>query len=214
MAIIESGDGTGFKQTVEDNNSGRIVILPRGIGYSLTVITGTMAAALAANSTVFAMRLNPSSTKRAFITRLFASWVTIAAFTVSITAGRRLSMFRGVGAAASGGTAIATTFKKESTSAPSQFGSTLGGDIRVATTGTLTTTGITFEAEEKFTLHLTGSGTAGAGAPVRTDTFVGDIGNSWSIIIRPGELLSIRNPVAMDAGGTWQLALDFDWFEI
>lgn len=210
MAILESGDATGHLQTIEDNKAGRAVVLPRGEGYSVSTITGTMAAALAVNSTVFAMRLNPGSPVAAYITRLAISWATIAAFTVPVTAGRRLSVFRGAGAAASGGTAIANPFKKDSQVANSQFRSTAGGDIRVSTTAALTATGITYEVEEKFVVHLVGSGAAGN---TKNADYVGDAAQAWPILLRPGELLAVRNPAAMDAGGTWQMAVDIDWYE-
>lgn len=210
MAVIETGDLTGHLQTIESNKSGRVIIMPRSQGYSVSAITGTMAAALAVNSSCFVMRLNPGSTVNAYITRLALSWVTIVAFTTPVTAGRRLSVFRGSGAAASSGTAIATAFKKQSDNSNSQFHSAAGGDMRVSATAALTVTGITFEAEEKFMLHLVGSGAAGN---TKNQEYVGDASQAHPIVVRPGELIAVRNPVAMDAAGTWQLAVDIDWYE-
>lgn len=210
MAVIETGDGTGNLQTIESNKSGRAVVLPRGAGYSVSAITGTMAAALAANSSIFVMRMNPSSTVLAFITRINIDWVTIAAFTTPVTAGRRLSLVRGSGAAASSGTATATMFKKDSSAAASQFNASVGGDARIATTGALTVTGITFETEERMANMLSSSGAAGN---KNTDIMTGDASQAHPIILRPGELLALRNPVAMDAGGTWQVGILVDWYE-
>jgi hypothetical protein len=36
---------------------------------------------------------------------------------------------------------------------------------------------------------------------------------STPITIEPGQILAIRNPVAMDAGGTFQCSVRVDWYE-
>lgn len=205
-------DANGVNHQHESNvKSGRVVIAPRGDAFSVSSQTGTIAAALAANSSVFAMRLDPSAApKRAFIERVRLAFTTIVAFTTSITASRRLALYRGALAAASGGTAIATVAKKHSASADSEFEAAQGGDIRIASTGALTVTGITFETNEFATMPLTHVGNAGN---FLEEIFEFATTESAPIVLEPGQLLAVRNPAAMDAAGTWQLSVRVDWHE-
>src|SRR4051794_31870639 len=127
----------GFGGTVQDVDSylrsARVAVVPRGASYSVSTITGTIAAALAANSAVYAMRVSPSGAKTAYVTKVRLRWTTIGAFTTPITAARRLALYRGSGAASSGGTALAAMAKKASGDAVSKFDSAQSGDVRVAT---------------------------------------------------------------------------------
>lgn len=178
--------------------------------YALSSISGTIGAALAANSSVFAMRVDPGSSKNAWIRRLRISYTTIVAYTTPVTAGRRLAVYRGSNAAASGGTGISTTIPGlDSTAANSEVQTSEGGDARISTTGALTVTGITFEAQELLTMPLVHVGAAGAFTEQiwEWDDF------EHPPVLRAGQLLAIRNPAAMDAAGTWQLAVTVDWCE-
>jgi hypothetical protein len=186
------------------------VVRSRGTGFSISGATGTIAAALAQNSTIFAMRLDPATTKRAYIERIRIQYTTIVAYTTAVTAGRRLAIFRGSGAAASGATALVPA-KKLASSVDSEFTVALGGDARISTTGALTVTGITYEADPFRTMSLSHVGAAGA---FYDRVFEFGNGEAAPIQLEPGQLLAIRNPVAMDAAGTWQAMVDVDWYEI
>lgn len=204
MAVIEhhsSGlnvvDGAAF-----------VSVRPTGEHYSIAAQSGTIAAALAANSSVFAMRLDPGTTKVAYIERLKIQFTTIVAFTTPVTAGRRLALFRGSGAATSGGTA-APAVSKGTTSPPSEFLIAQGGDSRISSTGALTVTGITFETDPLAVFSLTHVGAAGA-----FSEWVWDANQHTPIILQPGQLLAVRAPVAMDAAGTWQFSITADYYEL
>lgn len=205
----------GFTGTVAEVDaymrSQRIASVPRGASYGVSSVTGTVAAALGLGSAVFAVRCSPTLARVMYITKIRIRWTTIVAFTVPVTAGRRLAIYRGSGAASAGGTALAAAAKKLTTDIASAADSANGGDMRIATTGALTVTGITFEAQEMRTMALTGFGAAGANVE---DVYEFDALGGSPIDLRPGELISIRNPIAMDAGGTWQLDVDMDWYEI
>ena len=212
MAVLQDPTNATYLANVEPGVGGlRVSPVPRGYGFTVAATTGTIAAALDANSSVFAMRLDPGTTKRAFIERIRLEFTTIVAFTTPVTAGRRLALFRGSGAAASGGTAIAAPVPKSSSaSGVSEFGTAVGGDVRIASTGALTVTGITFETNPIDEFSLVHVGAAGAYREA-----IYEYGSSvcQPIQLDPGQLLAIRNPVAMDAAGTWQLAVNIDWFE-
>ena len=212
MAIQIIGDtGAPLEVELNDKNQARVSIVSRGNGFCLSSATGTMAATLAANATVFAMRLDTGTGARAFIDRVRWQFTTIAAFTTPITAGRALVLSRGAGANTTGGTALPVIPKKLSTSTTSEFGASDGGDCRIATTAALGVAGVTIEAEPIRMTALAHVGAAGAHYETIWEFATSE---STPVVIEPGQLLMIRNgPNAMGAGGTWQLAVNIDWHE-
>jgi len=188
----------------------RTVVAPRGDGFSVSEVTGTIAAALAQNSVIYARRIAPApSVKRAFTDWMRLTFTTIVAFTTPITAGRRLAIHRASGAATTGGTGIAAASKKDPSSAGSLCDVALGGDIRIATTAALGVGGITV-GDKLGELQLVHVGAAG-GFHER----VYEWHASWNKQneLGPGDLVVVRNPVAMDAAGTWQLGIEDHWHE-
>lgn len=184
---------------------------PSSPEYSVAEITGTIAAALAANSCVFAMRMDPGAGgKKALIRNIRIRFTTIVAFTTAVTAGRRLAIYRGSGANTAGGTSVPVATPKDTDYSASEFDVASGGDMRISSTGALTVTGITFETAAMRVLPLTNLGTAGSSQ----EFLYAFDSRSHPIELNPGQLLAIRNPVAMDAAGTWQLAIDVDWAEV
>lgn len=207
MAVLETPSGILVEgDTYKDGM--RMVEVARAPGYATSGITGTMAAALAINSTVFAMRLDPGATRQALIQRVRIQWTTVVAFTVPITAGRRLALFRGSGAATTGGTSIATAVPKDSDNPSSEFNLANGGDIRISTTAALGVAGITYETDPLQLTTLTHVGAAGAHFEAILDPDEGE-----PLTLNPGQLLAVRNPVAMDAAGTWTLGVNIQWIE-
>jgi hypothetical protein len=106
--------------------------------------------------------------------------------------------------------AIGTVVSKDSNYAASQFDLASGGDIRIATTGALTVTGITYETEPLEVMTLTHVGAAGAFVE---HTFEWNILGGAPLILNAGQVLAVRNPAAMDAAGTWTLGVDGEWYE-
>ena len=209
--IIQSPSNLSNTTEVTTNKSALVSLQQRGDAYCISSITGTIAAALAANASVFAMRLSPTSTKVAYIERVRIQFTSIVAFTVPITAGRRLAIFRGAGASTSGGTSLPTMVKKNTTTANlSNFDVVNSGDVRISTTGALTVTGITFEAEPISTMTLVHCGAAGA---FYETVFELSATESAPLVLNAGQLLAIRSPRAMDAAGTWQMGIRVDWYE-
>lgn len=183
---------------------------PTGTNYVTSGKTGTIAAAAAAGACVFAMRLDPGSAKKAWIDMVKLRWTTIAAFTTPITATRSIVVTRGSGAATSGGTSIATATKKDTTYGLSEFDVALGGDIRIATTGALTVTGITWESTNIAEQTLIQVGAAGG----YVEAVYEYSNRNHAIELNPGEVLGVRvGPSAMDAAGTWVLNVEVAWRE-
>ena len=188
----------------DEHGGERVNIMYRGVGFVIVGLTGTMAAALGANSIVFAMRADPTNKGAITVENLRLAFTTIAAFTTPITAARALAVFRASGAAATGGTALTPT-KKRSNEATREANSTGISDARIATTAALGAAGIVVEANQLGSLNLVHVGAAGG-----NQERIYEFHPSWNIPpqLLPGELLVVTNPAAMDAGGTWQLAVD------
>lgn len=211
MSVQNCGNN-GVIAEVESNRAIRSSLVCRGEGYGLSAISGLIAAALAANSTVFAMRLDPGAGVRlAFVERVWLLYTCTTAFTAPITAGRRLELYRGTSTGeATGGTAIAIAPPKNTTYQNSEFNDLQGGDIRISTTGALTTGVYTYEAAPIRAMSLAHAGAAGN--TVETVMEFAAV-ECEPICLQPGQVLGVRNPVAMDAAGVWTLTVGVDWHE-
>lgn len=192
-------------------NPQRTLSVNRGYGYSLAVQSGTIAVALAQDSVVFALRADTTANSEmcVFPDRLRLAFTTIVAFTTPVTAARRLGIYRAsnAGAEVSGGTDVLAAIRKKDTNAPA---STVVKAF-MATTAGLTLGGLSREAHPLALLDLVHVGAAGGRAE-----FIYELAppqtNEWCI--NPAEYLAISNPVAMDAAGTWQLAInELSWYE-
>jgi len=191
----------------------RVLNFNRGYGYAVSGMSGVIAAALPQDSLVLALLCDPqpaiakpSQRLSMYVDRIHLAFTAIAAFTASISPGRRLAIYRATGPAASGGTPLAIARKDADNAPPSVCTS-----AQIATAAALTATGITREPAPIGTLDLVHVGAAGA----RQD-FVFELAAPLNapIAVGPGELLVVGNPIAMDAGGTWQLTVkEAHWIE-
>jgi hypothetical protein len=185
-------------------------VSPTGANYCVAVKTGTIAAAAAAGAAVFAMRLDPGYSGKAWIDSIRIRWTTLVAFTVPILQTRSLVITRGSGAATGGGAPIAANTKKDTAYPASQFDTAEGGDVRISTTGALTVTGVVWEATNLGEMTLVQCGTAGAFYEAVYEFSV----RNHAIELAPGQVLGIRvGPSAMDAAGTWALGVEANWRE-
>jgi hypothetical protein len=212
MAIIGDGRGIAGSVAVEQiTKSQRVSIAPRGFAYSASGITGVMAAALAAGGAVFTMRNDASSAKRVFLERLRLQFTTQVAFTVPISAVRRLHLVRSTVSSAnpSGGTAIVPV-AKNSLHTDSECSTVGGGDTRIATTGALTVTGTTWDTN---IIRLCTLGHVGAAGAFLEQVWEFNASESAPIILEPGQALGLVAGAAFDAGGTWALGVNADWHE-
>jgi hypothetical protein len=175
-------------------------------GQLFAGFTGTMAAALGANSTVFAVRYPAAATGLLVVQWMHLHFTCLASFTTPVTAGRRLSLRRGSGGNPSTGTDIDSILALTS-DVNDPVGQTLLTG-QVATTGALTMTGVTYDTGTLARMMLSHVGSSGL-----------DHDELWKsydplAFLRPGELLGIVAPAAFDAAGTWQLSVKGRAFEI
>ncbi len=211
MAIQQDPVNPANIQRIDSGGVSRTSVFPIGEAYATSGITGTMAAALASLSPVFLMRAATGAGSRvAQIDRIRLQYTTIVVYTTPLTVGRRLSVFRGTSSCpvTSGGAAIDPNPPKHLAIGASMFDSAGGGDARVATTGTLTATNVTFETAPLKIMPLSHVGNAGNFFEQVMDF------QDHPLTIRAGEVLAVRAGQAFDAAGTWQLAVMVEWREI
>lgn len=190
-------------------------------GQAGAALTGTIAAGLAADGVVWTLRYPELTTqpgasnfsKRLYVQRLELVVSTIVAFTTAVTAGRHLKLVRGAptaGTASNPSGGAAYTMVRKRSDGSTTNGETLGVG-RVATTGALTTTGLTFEANAIRRMPLAGAGAVGT---VVSASWLFDGQEADPIVLLPGELVAISAGALFDAGGTWELSVDVDAVEV
>lgn len=161
-------------------------------GQTWSGVTGTMAAALAANATVGAVRYPLTATGKALIKWMHLHFSCLGNFTTPVTAARQLRLKRGSGGDPSGGTDLDFT-RDQSTPTTETL---LTGQI--ATTAGLTMTSVTYETPARARLLVSHVGSSGL-----------DYDELWVFddpyVLLPGELCGIVTPAQFDAVGTWQL---------
>lgn len=194
----------------------RVIQSQRGFGYCVTGQTGTVAAALAQDTVLFATKCaaqavaagtDPNDQKQVVLARLRLAFTTIVAFTAPVSAGRRLTLHRAsnAGAEISAGTLLVPV--KRDSRAPASIMT----PTRIGTTGGITVGGLTLETDPIATFDLAHAGAVGN--RVEFDLIRGQLGFNPEAL-NPGQYLAIKNPIAMDAAGTWQLTIvDCEWHE-
>lgn len=187
-------------------------------GQAGSALTGTMAAALAADGVIWTLRYPettpmPSASrgqgKRLYVQRIHVQYVTGTAFTTPVTLGRSLKLVRGAptsGTAANPSSGAAYVMNRKRSDGDETLG--IG---RIATTAALTTTGITFETAPFQRMLLSHVGAAG-GAHDEAWRFDGV--EADPIYLLPGQLLAIAANATFDAVGTFELQVDVDAVEI
>lgn len=195
----------------------RVIQQQRGFGYGLSGTSGIIAAALGANSVIFATKCavqavaantDANARLQCVIQRMKIAFTCITAFTTPVTAARRLTMHRASNAGAEiGGGVLIVPVKKDTRAPASIMTPTQIGNVAGITVG-----GLTLEADPLATFDLAHCGNAG-----QRQDFVLEHAPVMSspLCLNPGDYLAIQNPVAMDAGGTFQFQiLELEWNEM
>ena len=216
MAIIESGDSADTVRVSSAFKALHVTQYPATkdlLGaYSLSVVSGVMAAGLAANSEIFQFRWTEAS-KLMVPRRITVSGGGITAFTAGF--GKyELILARGWTVDGTGGTAIlftgADTQKKRATFAATVAPSNLG--VRIASTaalgaGTKTLDTNAFAGQGFGVTATAGASLGGVGA----DLWLRDTGDEYPIVLAANEGLVVRATVP--ATGTWTFSVTVEWAE-
>lgn len=202
---IAEVDGTGLRALRMTPRP----IDPGALGaYRASMVTGTMAAGLAANAEVFQFRWT-DATRLAVVTKVqFDGMGSIVAFAAGFAAFRGI-VARSWSAVGTGGTAATLTGNnlKQRTS----MGTTLVNDIRVASTAALGAGTKTLDAQG-FGAAVNGmSATAGLGMPEAV-IFDAEAGNGYPLVLAANEGFVITATVP--ATGTWTGGFTCEWTEV
>lgn len=199
-----------------------VKVMPSGFpvlgAYSLTAKSGSLAATIAAASTLFSARWGTATGNLALIERLAIAVYTNANITTQVVTDFELIMARAFTASDSGGTAHLPTghINKRRTA---NMITTLFTDIRISSTAALTAGTRTVDARG---LRTSGFGFTGTTAPARWflqdsvllwDAYQGG-GNFNPIVLAQDEGILLRNIAAGPATGTWIAAVNMDWMEV
>ncbi len=232
MAVIEGGLSAALLDVGANTKAGRFQIRPDDVGvlgsYSQANLSGTMAAGLAAGSTIVSCRWGDAT--RAMLLRHigFAARNAGTAFAAGVFLFEML-VARNFTASDSGGSSIlpAGNASKRRTS----FGTTLITDLRASTTGALTAGTRTLDTypitlirgyvpatQVNYPMVSQGGTASTPGASTTAfsldffDLWTMDNANEWPLVLVQNEGFIIRATVP--ATGTWEFGILLEWEEI
>lgn len=222
MAIQIQGNG-GVVAEVDGTTFRAIRVTNRPINYGTLgyyragALSGTIAAALAANSEVFQWRW-PDASNLGLLYKVQVSAGANAAATAAAITGFRLTAARSWTVAGSGGTRL--TMTGNNAKLRTSMGTTLTNDIGIASTGALTAGTKTLDSTDLGVVSigiLTGAITVqisgnilNAGDGILLDA---DGEGFHPFVAAQNEGVVVRSGVIFPAGMTWQLGVHCVWAE-
>lgn len=211
--VVAEVDGTTFRAL-------RVTGRPIDYGalgyYGIGMVSGTIAAAIAANSEVFQFRWT-DTTRFAVIYRLVCSAGMNVAATAAGLFALRAAIARSWSADGTGGTAATTTGNNQKLR--TSMGTSLVGTVRMATTAALGAGTKTLDVQD-FGAMATGIGTGAITTSVNLPIFNQqnllnvDSTNDHPIVLAQNEGFVIRVGAAGPATMTWHLAVACQWAEV
>jgi hypothetical protein len=231
MALIEGANGK-LLSGVETTCLGMPVVVKRrdvNKSYIGTFRTGTLPAALAANSIIAGMRNGLFSNVRAYITQIDVEFIAITA--ASAAAACQFSLLRySVANIQQQGTLLTTLglMRRDAEDVPTPWGAIQtvassafaptgpqGGQLTVATTAGLTTTGVTLDTatESPFFFFNTTTTTPAILERIKLTT-TNELGMEHPIELAPGEGLAIRSTTVWPTGLTAVVLIRVHWMEV
>lgn len=207
-------DGTTFRAL-------RVTVRPADYGalgsYGISQVSGTMAAALAANAELYQFRWT-DATRLAVVRRITVSAGANVAATAAALLALELAIARGWTGIGAGGTAA--TFSGNNAKFRTSMGTTLVNDVRISSTAGLTAGTKTIDtngvANVAFAV-LTGAITTGINGTILPSTplLEDESGNGHPIVLAQNEGWIVRNgAVAWPAGMTWNFGCYHRWSEL
>ena len=206
-------DGTTFRAL-------RVAIRPADYGslgsYALAAPTGTIAAALAANSELAQFRWTDATRLAALRKVAISAGMNVAASAAALLSLQAI-IARSFSAAGTGGTAL--TITGNNGKLRTSMGTTLLGELRVATTAALGAGTKTLDTQAIGILSygvLTGAITVTPNGKLFPFTPLYDCDNldGHPVVLAQNEGVVIRSGIIGPAGMTWALGVTFRWSEL
>jgi hypothetical protein len=177
--------------------------------YAIEGLSGSMAAGLGANSPIFSTRWT-NATKKALIQRVFMAMSSLGTAFAAGVGKFDLFFARSFSASDSGGTSILPTGDKNKKR--TSMGTTLFGDMRIASTGTLTAGTRTLDTNPLRRLMFA-VGTATNTVYLATALLAGMwLDGDHPYVLAQNEGLIIQATVP--ATGVWQFSVGLEWAEV
>lgn len=219
MAIKVVGSASGVEANVSADGALWIETRPAAVGalgaYSIALVSGSIAAPLAAGSTLFSMRWT-DATRLCLVRSVRVSAIVNGTITTAVNFDVEAIVVRGFSASDSGGTAA--VFTGNNNKMRTSFGSSLMGDMRISSTGALAVGTRTVDAQAEGRLQGT------TGTVIGTQIFGSGQGpiyiidreppGQYPLVLATNEGLLIRNPLVGPATGTFQLLVVVEWQEV
>jgi hypothetical protein len=177
--------------------------------YRAALVSGTMAAGLAATSEVFQFRWTSATLNCAVRSVKLSATVAGTAFAAGAPF-FRMTMARTWTGVGSGGTAA--TLTTNNGKSRTDFATTSVNDIRIASTAALTAGTKTLDATDCAAIvGVSGTATTGQIVPAGTDLYYRKASDEYPIFLESNEGFVIRATVP--ATGTWSFAVSVEWSE-
>lgn len=187
-----------------------ISILDPISSYRIQAATGAVTGVSAAQP-IFSFRSaipNATNGRAVLIRAVEVNGIVTTAFTAAQEVGIDGGVVRGATAAATGGTAV-TAFVRKRGDQPVSLLSTLG-DVMIANTGALTTTGTLEGTMVRASFWASGAG-ASLANPVRMELAMNDPGG---VLLRFQDAFVLYNTQALGAAGVVRYQIAIDWTEV
>jgi hypothetical protein len=211
--VVAEVDGTVFRAL-------RVTGRPIDYGslgfYRLSMGSGTMAAALAANAEIFQFRW-PDATRLAVVTRIAISAGANVAATAAAITSLRATAARSWTAAGSGGTRA--TLTGNNAKLRTSMGTSLVADIGCSTTAGLTAGTKTLDNQDLGGVQL-GIGTGAITTSLSlnllpvTELLNIDASNDHPLVLAQNEGFVIRSGIIFPAAMTWAFTVNVSWAEV
>lgn len=213
MAIQLQGNSGTVLEVETNTRALRITPRPLDVGalgsYAGAWTTGTIAAGMASNGAIFSCRWTNASNLLLLRKLTFAMASLGTAFTAGIGVAK-LIVARNFTGSDSGGTASVPTgnSQKRRTS----FGTTLIGDLRVASTAALTAGTRTLDGAELNNLLFAVGTVANTVYCATQPLWSPDFSGEWPLVLAQNEGFLVQATVP--ATGTWQAQVSMEWSEV
>jgi hypothetical protein len=194
--------------------------LPVGTGgaYRLSMVSGTLAAAIAANSELFQFRYVTAANRVCLVHGISVSAGANVAATAAAILSLRATVARSWSAAGSGGTRATMTTNNQKLRTNHQTSEV--NDIGMATTGALTAGTKTLDAQDiGGVAYGVGTGAITVSVPINLvpkTNLLGDFGGTlaFPLVLVNQEGFVIRTGIIQPATMTWNLTVDVAWSEV
>lgn len=193
------------------------IVNQRGIGYCASCMSGTIAASLATGSPLWYLRVGhnqyDSGLGIVLVDRIRLKATVIVG---GVAGSATLGLFRGAGSqivAGSGGAAVVPTPKRSLNRIGINNSTTPFSGMRMATTGALSITSITWESTPLRQAEFKRANILGAGA---FDDYLWEFHETEDapVAVQPFQFLAIRATSTWPGTQTWQLQVDVDYREV